>query len=59
LTLHQGLIVRLSALAADMQRVERTALESWSGPAAERFHDEVARQLQLIRQVRSELLEAS
>ena len=58
MTLHQGLAVRLNALVGDMARVERMAQGSWSGPAAERFHDEVAEQMQLIRRVRNELLEA-
>jgi len=58
LTLHRGLAVRLNALVGDMARVERMAQGSWSGPAAERFHDEVAGQMQLIRRVRNELLEA-
>ena len=50
--------MRLNALVGDMARVERMAQGSWSGPAAERFHDEVAEQMQLIRRVRNELLEA-
>jgi hypothetical protein len=57
-TLHQGLAVRLSALEGAMVRVAGMAEGSWSGPAAERFHQEVARQRRLIQRVRNELLEA-
>jgi hypothetical protein len=59
LTLQHGLAVRLSTLDGEMARVEGMAGWSWSGPAAERFHQEVARQRRLIQQVRNELLEAS
>ncbi len=59
MTLRPGLAVRLSALEREMILVERMAEGSWSGAAAERFHQEVAQQRRLVREVRDALLQVS
>ena len=55
MTLQRGLAMRMRALEREMARVEQMADGSFIGPAAERFHQEVAAQRRLVTEVRFEL----
>jgi hypothetical protein len=54
--LHRGLAVRLSALETEIVRIARVSEASWSGPAADRFRQQLERRRRLVADVRRQLL---